>query len=268
MIVVGCQFDMKWEDKRGSFELARRLLRETPPPANALVVFPEMFSTGFSMDVEKIAEGESREAEAFLQSVSREYGVATLGGVATLEGGGAGRNQAVSFAPDGAEISRYNKIFPFSPGGESKRYRAGDSIVLFEWQGFKIATFICYDLRFPEIFRGAAVQGADLITVIASWPQARTHHWTTLLQARAIENQAYVIGVNRCGDDPHFHYKGRSMVVHPDGQTLADAGETDGIISAELDIQELRDYRRTRPFLCDMRSEWLSARLLSDKIAQ
>ncbi len=260
MIVVGCQFDMKWEDKQGSFEVARQLLRETLPPANALVVFPEMFSTGFSMDVEKIAEGESREAEAFLQSVSREYGVATLGGVVNLEGDGMGRNQSVVFAPNASEISRYNKIFPFSPGGESKRYRSGDEIVLFEWQGFKVAQFICYDLRFPEIFRCAAVQGADLITVIASWPQARWHHWVTLLQARAIENQAYVIGVNRCGDDPTFHYKGRSIVVHPDGQILADAGETSAIIHAELDLQELNAYRQTRPFLCDMRSEWLPAR--------
>ncbi|MCX6378769.1 MAG: carbon-nitrogen family hydrolase [Armatimonadetes bacterium] len=260
MIVVGCQLDMKWEDKQGSFEVARELLHQSPPPPGALVVFPEMFSTGFSMDVEKIAEGESREAEAFLQSISREYRVATLGGVVNREGDGMGRNQSVVFAPDGSEVSRYNKIFPFTPGGESKRYRAGEEIVLFEWQGFNVATFICYDLRFPEIFRCAAVRGADLITVIASWPIARWHHWVTLLQARAIENQTYVVGVNRCGDDPAFHYPGRSIVVHPDGQILADAGDSNAVISAELDLKELQDYRQSRPFLRDMRSEWLSAR--------
>ena len=212
------------------------------------------------MHVPKIAEGEEREAEAFLKSVAQEYQVAALGGVVNLEADGMGRNQSVVFAPDGSELARYNKIFPFRPGGEAKRYRAGDELIFFEWQGFRVATFVCYDLRFPEIFRCAALQGADLITVIASWPIARWHHWVTLLQARAIENQAYVIGVNRSGDDPYFHYPGRSIVVHPDGQILADAGESDGVIRAECDIEELRSYRQTRPFLADMRPEWLPKR--------
>jgi omega-amidase len=125
--------------------------------------------------------------------------------------------------------------------------------VTFAWGECLVAPFICYDLRFPEIFRPVARAGAQLITVIASWPEARIAQWVKLLQARAIENQCYVAGVNRVGSDPRFRYSGRSMIVDFRGDVIADAGSEANLISAELDLAGLAEYRRELPFLADMR---------------
>jgi predicted amidohydrolase len=116
----------------------------------------------------------------------------------------------------------------------------------------KAAPFICYDLRFPEVFRAAARRGAEIFLVIANWPDRREQHWVTLLQARAIENLAYVVGVNRSGRDPEHVYPGRSMIIDPHGKILADAGGGEAVISAEIDPAEVRNWRRDFPALADM----------------
>src|SRR5690606_28262256 len=112
-------------------------------------------------------------------------------------------------------------------------------IICFSWQGFTVAPFICYDLRFPEIFRHAVQRGANLIPVIACFPQARELHWMALLRARAIENQLYIAGVNRCGSDPKLAYSGRSMIIDPKGEILADAGNGESVIGAEVSLSDL-----------------------------
>ncbi|MEM7603581.1 MAG: nitrilase-related carbon-nitrogen hydrolase, partial [Verrucomicrobiota bacterium] len=111
---------------------------------------------------------------------------------------------------------------------------------------------ICYDLRFPELFRRATAGGAELIVVIASWPTVRMEHWLTLLKARAIENLAYVVGVNRCGSDPNVDYPGRSVVIDPFGEILADAGGEDGLVGVEIDLARVRDWRAEFPALKDL----------------
>ena len=121
--------------------------------------------------------------------------------------------------------------------------------------GARIAPFICYDLRFPEVFRASARKGAEILIVIASWPQARHEHWLTLLRARAIENQAYMIGVNRCGADPDHIYAGGSQIIDPGGRILADAEDRETALAWQLDLQYLRDYRTQLPFLNDMRQD-------------
>jgi predicted amidohydrolase len=123
--------------------------------------------------------------------------------------------------------------------------------VIFEWAGLKISPLICYDLRFPELARAAVKLGAEVLVYIAAWPVKRYHHWITLLQARAIENQACVIGVNRTGQDPQFSYNGRSLVVDPHGIIIADAGEREQALRAELDTQVIRDWRAQFPALRD-----------------
>ena len=128
----------------------------------------------------------------------------------------------------------------------------------FEWRGFVVAPFVCYDLRFPEIFRAAAHRGASLFVVIALWPVKRQQHWLTLLQARAIENQAYVVGVNRVGAEPEFLYPGRSVVVDPHGVIIADAGEREHILAAALDVNVVAAWRRDFPALRD--AHWPRAR--------
>jgi len=112
---------------------------------------------------------------------------------------------------------------------------------------------VCYDLRFPELFRTPAARGAELICVIANWPAARESHWLALLKARAIENQAYVAAVNRCGRDPNVEYAGRSQIIGPRGEVLEDAGNGEAVIAAELDATLLRQYRGQFPALGDVR---------------
>ncbi|MBC7783123.1 MAG: carbon-nitrogen family hydrolase, partial [Burkholderiales bacterium] len=136
---------------------------------------------------------------------------------------------------------------------EHQKFRGGDRVATFQWDGAVIAPLICYDLRFPEVFRIATRAGTEIFVVIANWPTARVHHWTTLLAARAIENQAYAIGCNRCGADPNVAYPGRSVVFDPRGQLIGDAGGAEGVLRVDIDVESLRQYRREFPALNDMR---------------
>ena len=184
-----------------------------------------MFATGFSMNVDVVAEGYGGETEKFLAATAKEFGVYMVAGAAMLGRNGATRNKALVFSPGGELLAFYAKMRPFTPGGEKEHYTAGEHAVTFKWDEATVSPFVCYDLRFPELFReAAAAHRPELFVVIASWPEKRIHHWVALLQARAIENQAYVIGVNRIGDRSLLYwYCGRSLIVDPQGAILADA---------------------------------------------
>lgn len=253
--VVLVQHDIAWESPADNFVRVDRLLAATPPPPGALVVLPEMFAAGFSMNAAAVAEPEGGPTERFLAELARRHGVHLLAGRPGRTAAGF-QNLAVAVAPDGTVAARYAKRQTFTPGGESASYVAGDAPASFAWAGLTVVPFICYDLRFPEHFRAAARRWRpELFVVIASWPAARIAHWDALLTARAIENQAFVIGVNRAGRDPQFPYPGHSRAVGPDGRLLADAGEHEAVVSAKLDVAGLRDYRRKLPFLDDLRAE-------------
>jgi len=259
MVVVALQLDIVWEDKPANFSKVRHLLSQAAPAKNALVVLPEMFATGFSMNTQVVAEPYGGPTEQFLANTAKEFGIYLLAGAAMKGRAGDARNKALVFSPAGELITFYAKMRPFTPGGESEHYVAGERITTFEWAGCRVAPFVCYDLRFPELFRTAAVANQpELFVVIASWPDKRIAHWLRLLQARAIENQAYVIGVNRIGNDPFYHYPGRSVIVDFNGDFLADAGDREGCVSATLDFDTLRKYRQGLPFLDDLKPEWPS----------
>jgi len=253
MNAVCVQLDIAWEDKQANFAKVRSLLAAADVPRGALIVLPEMFSTGFSMDVEAVCESRERPAEGFLAALAADCGSAVLGGVVTRAADGRGQNEALLVGPDGGPIARYVKMHPFSYAGETEHYAPGDGPVVARYGGMTLSPLVCYDLRFPEAFRAAAAGGAELLVVIANWPEPRADHWRTLLRARAIENQAYVIGVNRTGADPNARYAGGSVVVDPRGRIVADAGDAERTISAQLDPAALRDYRREFPALKDMR---------------
>ena len=185
MRLIGVQVNTVWEDKPASEARVRDLLAETLVQRGDLVVLPEMWATGFSLDVEKIAEDSgSGRAQSFLSSLAAELGAFVLGGVVTRGTGGRGNNEAVTYGPDGRKVCRYRKLFPFTLGGEADRYHAGDRTARFAWHDFGVAPFNCYDLRVPEVFRGAVADGAEIYTVIANWPSLRRDHWTALLGAR------------------------------------------------------------------------------------
>ncbi len=245
MKILAIQFDIAWEDREANFVKVEQLLAEAKPEPNTLVVLPEMFATGFSMSPEA-SEAENGPITAFLSRLAKQWQVTLLGGAAIAE-----KNRALIFSPDGSRLADYTKQKPFVVGGEV--YEAGSAPLVFPWEGIQVAPFICYDLRFPEVWRTAAKRWRpELYIDIASWPSARAHHWVRLLQARAIENQAYVLGVNRCGTDPYFTFPGRTMLVDWHGEIVADAGSEEGILSASLDLPALREYRSQLRFLDDM----------------
>jgi omega-amidase len=252
--VVALQFDVVWEDKPANFAKVSTLLTAARPLPRSLVALPEMFATGFSMNARGIAEIPGGPTEQFLSSVAHEFQVCLVAGAAMRGDDGQVRNKALVFSPDGKLRAFYAKMRLFSPGKEGDHYAAGKQPVVFSWDGCQVAPFICYDLRFPELFRAAAAQHRpELLIVIANWPEKRAHHWVRLLQARAVENQAFVLAVNRIGSDPYYTYAGRSLVIDPQGEILADAGNAETCLSASLDIAALRKYREGLPFLDDLR---------------
>ncbi len=256
MNVIAVQSDVVWENPPANFANLRRWLVNAAPERNSLVALPEMFATGFSMNAAATAETVGGATEQFLARTAQELGICLVAGVARRGSDGKARNQALVFSSEGELLTCYTKQRPFSPGGEAEHYTAGEQSVTFRWNDCTVSPFICYDLRFPELFREAvAAHRPELIGVIANWPAKRIHHWVRLLQARAIENQAYVLGVNRVGADPHYAYCGRSLIIDPHGEILADAGEGEGVIQVKLDLASLRKYREGLPFLADLRWE-------------
>ncbi len=249
--VHAVQFDIVWENKAANFQKVRGLVDAARPAPGSLVVLPEMFASGFSMNLAATRQQAEREDEAFLAALARDHDVFVCGGVVSPGREEKGRNESVLISPTGALLARYTKIHPFSLGGETAGHEFGAEIVTAEWGGFTVAPFVCYDLRFPEIFRAAARRGANLFVVIALWPAKRQQHWLTLLQARAIENQAYVVGVNRIGAEPNYHYAGRSVVVDPHGVIIADAGEREQVLTAAIDPGVVNAWRRDFPALRD-----------------
>lgn len=251
MRIYSVQLDSVWENKAASYERASRLVLEAQPQPGSLIVLPETFSTGFSTNLSITAQGDPAEDDAFLSALARETKCTVLGGVVSRLSASKGRNESVTFNPDGSLLARYGKIHPFSMCGELDVHQPGTEIVTFKLNGFTVAPFVCYDLRFPEIFRSALDQGANLFVVIANWPVKRDQHWLTLLKARAIENLAYFVGVNRCGKDPQFFYSGHSVVVDPHGIIISDAGGEERVVATQVDLDLVEGWRRDFPPLRD-----------------
>lgn len=247
------QFDIAWENKDANHQKVTEMIVEAKPEAGSLIVLPEMFNTGFTTRLEISAQSEDREDEVFLARLATTFQCTVMAGIVSPLENGMACNESVTFSPEGKLLARYVKMQPFTLGGEAVCHAAGRDVGTFAWRNFTVAPFVCYDLRFPEHFRAAVKKGANLFVVIANWPVKRYQHWLTLLQARAIENQAYVIGVNRCGTDPQLTYNGRSVVVSPHGIIVADAGEGEGVLCAALDLGDLLRWRDEFPALADMR---------------
>ena len=251
--IVAVQLDIAWEQPRENLVRVEALLARADVPPGSLIVLPEMFATGFSMQVERTAQDQSRSTEAYLRHLARKHRSVVLGGVVGPLQGATATNEAVAIDASGQQLVRYCKMQPFTISGEQHRYPAGQRHQLFQWRGVCVAPFICYDLRFPEVFRPAARDGAELFVVIANWPAVRSEHWVRLLQARAIENQAYVVGVNRCGSAPELTYDGRSVAFDPLGVCLIEAGDREQVLAIEIDVPRLRAWREKFPALADMR---------------
>lgn len=247
------QLDIAWQSKAENYSKAKELIKEAASRSCEIVVLPEMFNTGFSMAIEKIGEELFGETSEFLRKAAAEFQIGIIGGYPVLENTGKGKNAAIVIDEKGNIISTYFKIFPFSFVKENHYYDSGQSPILFKIRGMNASVFICYDLRFPEIFRRVA-RNVHCIFVIANWPSSRIEHWNTLLKARAIENQCFVIGVNRIGIDGNdLMYPGNSHIISPSGQDLCSGSSQDELIIADIDLGQVDEVRNEFPFLDDMK---------------
>jgi predicted amidohydrolase len=245
------QANQIWEDKSGNFSNYLRLLESINEPID-LVIFPEMFDTGFSMNVELAEDWNSNASVKFLVDLAavKKFAIYTS---LMVKDNNHFYNRGVFVYPSG-EIIYYDKRKSFGLGGEDKYFTAGNSETIVNYKSWKINLQICYDLRFPEIARNFEIDGIpkyDLLLYVANWPVKRVEHWKTLLKARAIENQSYIIGVNRFGEDANgLSYSGDSSCFDPLGNSQSHL-ENESIYTTTLSEFTLNNTRTSLPFLKD-----------------
>ena len=237
------QTTLAWHDPAANRRHFEPLLQQAR--GADLVILPEMFSTGFSMESAELAEPEDGPTTLWLREQAQAIDAVICGSLIIQAADGSYRHRLLWARPDGS-VAHYDKRHLFRMAGEHKHYSAGDQQVVLELNGWRVRPLICYDLRFPVWSRDAA--GTDLLLYTANWPGARRQHWNRLLPARAIENLCYVAAVNRIGEDGKGHgYTGDSQVLDFQGEALLAAGDGDGVFRATLSSQALSAYRERFP---------------------
>lgn len=246
LTVAGLQYNIAWKDKRANLEQVERMLEGLKAD---IIVLPEMFQTGFCFEKEELAEDlQNSETFEWMREQSQASG-AVLTGSFIVNENGRYFNRLIWMQPDG-NYHQYDKKHLFSMSEEPNHFAPGTNKLLVEWKGWKICPMICYDLRFPVWIRN--VEHYDMALFVANWPKRRSMHWEKLLQARAIENQCYVVGVNRCGTDGNdIYHDGRSAIVNPLGEVLEEAIDESKVLLQTLSYEELKKTRRYMPFLRD-----------------
>lgn len=241
------QTHLHWEDIDANLSMFSNYLEEVN---NAdIVVLPEMFTTGFSMQPEKFAKESYTKGLSWLKQTSKEKNTAIVGSV-MAEDSGTYYNRLLFVTPE-QDVYGYDKKHLFSLGNEQKHYAAGEEDIVIDYLGWKIKPLICYDLRFPEWNRNTT--NYDLAIYVANWPQKRIHHWRSLLIARAIENQCYVVASNRVGnDDNNISHNGNSAIIDYNGTILTEETDNATVLYQSLAKEKLSAYRRAFPFLSDM----------------
>ena len=246
MKITLIQTDLLWNDPAGNRARFEQKIAEAG--SADLIVLPEMFSTGFCTQPRLAAEPLGGETLPWMKRIAQKTDCALAGSVAVEENGNY-FNRFYFVKPDGL-VSQYDKRHLFTYGGEHKEFTAGDKRVIVEYKGWRILLQICYDLRFPVWSRNR--NDYDLALYTANWPTPRVDAWSALLRARAIENLCYVAGINRTGTDPNCSYCDKSALLDFKGQTLEDVEPgKEALLSAELDADALRDFRKNFPALQD-----------------
>ena len=240
MKITLLQTDIVWASISENINKVEHLLQLHAAEGSDLFVLPEMWSTGFATEPSDIADA-TEQSLAFMKKMAKQLNAAIAGSVATREQDGQYYNRLYFVTPD--EVYYYDKRHLFSYGGENLHYTHGKKKVIVEWRGVRILLQVCYDLRFPCFSRYSAVEPYDMILYVANWPENRRRLWDTLLQARAIENQCYVAGVNRVGDDNFGHYNGGTCIIDAYGRIAATTED-----NHEQTVTHLLDFNRQRTF--------------------
>lgn len=248
------QYDIAWEDKPRNHRHIRELLDTVPPHNDDLILLPEMFDTGFSINVD-ITTSDAKASEEFLCSLAHDRCATVAGSISVMGPDGLARNRFMAFDSTGSQIAQYDKVHPFSFGRESERFASGDTLNTFHLGAATIFPTICYDLRFPELYRAGVDRGAEVLAIVANWPAARQSHWRALCIARAIENQAWVLALNRVGRDPHLDYDGGSLIIDPKGTIVIEGSESrEEVLVASVDPEAAQRWRKKFPALADRKS--------------
>jgi omega-amidase len=237
-----------WENKNANLEA---LADKIAPMAGKtdLIVLPEMFTTGFTMNT-SLAEDMQGPTVQWMRAQAKATDAAVTGSFICSDHG-AYYNRLVWATPDG-QIQHYDKRHLFGLAAETQHFSAGRARLIVSWKGWRICPLICYDLRFPAWSRNQSEGGFDLLLYVANWPRRRAHHWKSLLTARAIENQCFTVGVNIFGTDGNgLEYSGDSAIIDFSGHLITQISEREGIQSAELSLEDLHTYRKQLPFLQD-----------------
>lgn len=237
MKVALAQMQIVWEDKPNSFTKVISFTEQAKEKNADMILFPEMSLTGFSMNTKITAEDDSLETVEKIRTLCRQKNIA-MGIGWTKQGTEKAENHYTIIDKEGMVLSDYVKIHPFSYGGEAEFFQGGNTISCFSLGGYTWSTLICYDLRFPEVFQIAA-QKADIIVVPANWPQSREDHWRTLLKARSIETQCYILGVNCVGMVGDLAYSGCSSVYSPEGKCICELTDEEGLVITTIERQAL-----------------------------
>ncbi|MBL4659833.1 MAG: carbon-nitrogen family hydrolase [Alcanivoracaceae bacterium] len=252
MKIASIQLNIVWENRRENLHRAEKFIQQAQVNACDLVIFPEMFNSGFSMNSAAVAERPGGLSSQKLSELAKKHHINIIAGLTEINDNQAS-NMALMINRQGIIKAKYIKNYPYSHAGEDQSYMTGNQQVVFEIDGVKASVFICYDLRFPELFRKVAKQ-VQVIFVIASWPETRQDHWQTLLKARAIENQCFIVGVNRIGKDGNgLNYIGGSQVFDPFGVSLSKGGIEQEYLVTELDLLKVDTIRQELPFLQDIK---------------
>lgn len=254
VMAAAIQFNVKQGDVDSNLAYVRTALKRAADNGAQLAVLPEMWSTGF--DYKKLNDLALRTADIVgeLLDLSRELKLVICGSMPEPDGKGKVFN-SIFLADNGRLAGVYRKMHLFSLLGEDRAFAGGDQWLLADTSVGKVGVIICYDLRFPELSRRLAVEGAQIICIPAQWPKPRQEHWRTLIRARAIENQLFVVACNACGVIGKLDFFGMSMIVDPKGEVLAEAGEEERKIYAQLDMQAMDDWRAQIPCFKDRRPE-------------
>lgn len=245
--ISGLQYDIAWEDKERNISKIEMLLKSLPAKTN-IILLPEMFSTGFSMNATKLSETMQGDTVRWMKQLSVAFD-AVIAGSLIISENNIFRNRFIWIDPDG-HISFYDKRHSFGMALEDQFYTRGNKREIFTYKDWNFMPGICYDLRFPVWLKNDL--NYHVLLNVANWPSSRAKHWNAFLLSRAIENQAYVVGINRIGQDAeNRHYCGDSSVIDFDGNILSKLGEIEGIVSSILSYEKQQNYRNRYPFLKD-----------------
>ena len=250
MKIALLQYTPVWENKEANKKKIMSFINNIDDVE--LLVFPEMTLTGFTMKSIEMSETIHGESFRFFSEIALEKSVNIFAGIIERRNNRI-YNTLIHIKPDGRLLKLYRKVHPFSYSGENEHYHAGSKPAITKIRKWNIGLTICYDLRFPELYRKYGKKRTHLIVNIANWPDTRIEHWRTLLKARAIENQCFVAGVNRVGDDPRLHYTGFSSVFDPMGKELITVENEEKLILVDIDKNYVLEVREKFPFLEDIK---------------